>query len=111
MLEDSDEIVDINELIIEASGCGDTVLVKELINSGADIEAKTKEKCWRTPLICASRNGAIDTVKLLLEKGADVEAKSKYNNTSLVLASYCGHPNVVKLLLEYSADINVNALF
>ncbi len=77
--------------------------VKELINKGADIEAKDNN--GYTSLIWASSNGHSDVVKVLLEKGADIEAKNVDGDTSLIWASYRGCSEAVKLLLEKGADI------
>jgi len=83
--------------------------VKELINKGADIEAKNND--GKTSLMIASNNGHSEVVKLLLEKGADIEAKNENGRTSLMMASHKGHSEIVKLLLENGANIeakNVN---
>ena len=77
--------------------------VKELINKGANIEAKNHD--GRMSLILASSNGCSEVVKLLLEKGADVEAKKNNGYTSLICASEWGYSDVVKVLLEKGADI------
>ena len=77
--------------------------VKELINKGADIEAKNRSG-W-TSLMCASYNGHSEVVKVLLEKGADIEAKDNDGQTSLISASEWNYSDVVKMLLENRADI------
>ena len=77
--------------------------VKELINKGANIEAKNHDGI--KSLILASSNGCSEVVKLLLEKGADVEAKKNNGYTSLICASEWGYSDVVKVLLEKGADI------
>ncbi|EWY79535.1 hypothetical protein FOYG_17336 [Fusarium oxysporum NRRL 32931] len=78
-----------------ASYYGHRVLVKLLLEKGADVESKD-DKYGRTPLSWAARNGHVAVVKLLLEKGAD---------TPLSWAAEKGHEAVVKLLLEKGADV------
>ena len=73
--------------------------VKELINNGADIEAKNNN--GYTSLMSASDRGHSEVVKLLIEKGVDIEAK----NISIMIASRSGYSEIVKLLLENGANI------
>ena len=58
--------------------------VKELINKGANIEAKDND--GDTSLTSASGWDYSDVVKLLLEKGADIEAKDNRGKTALDVA-------------------------
>ncbi|KAI7759595.1 hypothetical protein LZL87_013996 [Fusarium oxysporum] len=87
-----------------ASYYGHRVLVKLLLEKGADVESKD-DKYGRTPLSWASRNGHVAVVKLLLEKGADVESKDEDRGTPLSCAVENGHEAIVKLLLEKGADV------
>ncbi|KAH7114765.1 hypothetical protein B0J13DRAFT_488099, partial [Dactylonectria estremocensis] len=87
-----------------ASYYGHRVVVKLLLEKGAEIEAKDSEH-GRTPLSWAAENGHEAIVKLLLEKGADVESKAEYGRTPLWWAAEHGHEAIVKLLLEKGADV------
>jgi ankyrin repeat protein len=96
-------------------------VVKEFLEHGADIEARTLT--GRTPLhvACAhghhvavvnellSPNDSNDTTTSILGKrksrGADIEAKGKGGNTPLHFASWGGNLAVVNTLLSGSANI------
>ncbi|KAI3571047.1 hypothetical protein IWW34DRAFT_772695, partial [Fusarium oxysporum f. sp. albedinis] len=87
-----------------ASYYGHRVIVKLLLEKGAEIEAKDSEY-GRTPLSWAAGNGHKATVKLLLENGAGVESKDEFGQTLLSWAAENGHEAVVKLLLENGAGV------
>ena len=91
----------LNERLLDASKNDDVNKVKELLDSGADKDAKNNYG-W-TPLIRACAHVHLEVVKLLLEYGADKEAKNNYGSTPLIIASFHGYTEVVKLLLEYGA--------
>ena len=94
-----------------ASYKGQTDVVKNILNKGADIN----EKCactfgWDnnvTALTCAAHGGHMETVKVLLEKGADVNASNSSDWTPLVSAAYAGHTGIAKFLIEKGADVDV----
>ncbi|WZH42152.1 LOW QUALITY PROTEIN: Serine/threonine-protein phosphatase 6 regulatory ankyrin repeat subunit B [Fusarium acuminatum] len=89
--------------LMVASFYGHRVVVKLLLERGAEVEAKDS-KHGRTPLSWAAVNGHEATVKLLLDKGADVEAKDKvYGGTPLWWAAENGHEAIVKLLFDKGA--------
>ncbi|KAF4335972.1 ankyrin repeat-containing protein, partial [Fusarium beomiforme] len=88
-----------------ASYFGHRVIVKLLLEKGAEIEAKDS-KYGQTPLSWAARNGHEAVIKLLLGKGAEIEAKDNlYGQTPLSWAARNGHEAVVELLLDKGADI------
>ncbi|CAG7563249.1 unnamed protein product [Fusarium equiseti] len=62
-----------------------------------------------TPLLEASRNSELGSVRLLMDAGADCRARDKYGWTALHLASQTGNPSMVSLLLE-GEKINIDAL-
>jgi hypothetical protein len=84
-----------------ASYYGHCVIVKLLLEKGAEVEAKDS-RYGRTPLSWAAENRREAVVKLLLEEGAEIETKDKYDRTPLSWAAENGHETVVKLLLVKS---------
>jgi ankyrin repeat protein len=54
------------------------------------------------PLLCASRSGHVDVVRLLIRRGANVNLN--HSGTALTKACQYKHLEVVKALLEYGAD-------
>ena len=88
-----------------AAAVGDVNLVKELLEKGANPNAK--DRFNQTPLHFAARHGHVEVVKLLLEYKADPNAKDKDSVTPLHAAASNGRVDVVKLLLEYGADPKV----
>ena len=78
------------------------------------LDSKTRDSDENaTPLIIASRNGNLDSVKILLSFKADVEERGtvKVNTDEAVegcsplwAAAATGHLDVVKLLIDHNAD-------
>jgi ankyrin repeat protein len=81
----------------------DASKIKDLIERGADVGAKTDDG-W-TPLHLASSMKELEIAKLLLERGADVEAKNNDGWTPLHLASEYNRIETAKLLLDAGADL------
>lgn len=90
-----------------AAGVGRLNVVKLLVESGAEVDAKTKSNS--TPLRVACAEGRADVVQYLVKHGADVNAMNIYNNTCLMMASYKGHTGIVEFLLQQGADVDVMA--
>ena len=87
---------------------GDAVIVKELLDEGADVN--TKDYYGGTILISAAAGGYLDTVKVLLDKGADINAKCYWPGeimTALMWAVKRSHFKIVKLLKQ--AEFKTNA--
>ncbi|KAL0764903.1 hypothetical protein CaCOL14_012709 [Colletotrichum acutatum] len=64
----------------------DSALLRVLINRGAKIKARSKDKKW-TPLHYAAAYGCTEAVELLLREGADATAKSSSDVTPLMSAA------------------------
>ncbi|KAI9867970.1 MAG: hypothetical protein M1813_007792 [Trichoglossum hirsutum] len=89
--------------LLRAAENGHEVVVKLLLEKGAQLESKDKN--GQTPLSYAARSGHEAVVKLLLEKGAQLESKDQDSQTPLSWAAENGHEAVVKLLLEKGAQL------
>jgi len=93
--------------LINASASGDSLVVEELIDEGADINAPDSE--GYTPLMHAIWYGNNETVEVLMNKGADINAKDSRGYTPLLWASYYGFLDIAKLLIDNGADINARS--
>ena len=90
--------------IVEAAKEGDVATVRQLIESGADVNVA--EGDGMTSLHWAAGRGYVEVTRLLLEAGADVAVGTWIGTyTPLHLAVRGGHTAVSKLLIEAGADI------
>ena len=88
--------------LIEAVKSGNTQSVKELIESGADVNQQDKQG-W-TPLNWAAGRGHLAVVELLLQHGADPLAVGRDLRTPQMIALAAGHAEVVKRLRQAEAE-------
>lgn len=100
----------LNEDLLDAAGNGNLLEVKNLLDKGADVNAKST-KSGGTALFYASVSGHTAVVKTLLEKGANVNAKAVDDVTALIIATSKGYAEIVKILLDGSADVNAKTTF
>lgn len=84
--------------LTEAAKAGNASAVRELLESGADVNQQDKNG-W-TALNWAAGGKHLETVKLLLEHGADVFKVGTDLRTPRMIALAVGHAEVVKLLRE-----------
>jgi len=91
--------------LIEAARKGDVRKVRELLDRGANVNAR--DMIGDTPLHDAAYHGFLNVAKLLLDRGADVNAKDMIGYTPLHWAAREGHLDVARLLLERGADAGV----
>jgi hypothetical protein len=89
--------------LIRAAEIGLTDACSNLIDRGADVNARNEKK-W-TPLFAACVSGYHLTAKLLLDRGADTELTSEKGYTPLHAAIAFGNYTSAKLLIERGANI------
>jgi uncharacterized protein len=104
---------------LRAAQSGDVVLMKLLLEKGADPALPTDHKV--TPLMVASGIGWVegvtyewspqatyDAVKMLLDLGADVNAQDTLDGrTALMGAAHKGRSDVIELLVQHGADLAI----
>lgn len=90
--------------LLMAAGNGDTNRVRELVQNGADIDARALGQ--GTALIQAVRSRNLATVDTLLELGADPNRASLGEGNPLIVASRMGLQPIVERLISAGADIN-----
>jgi len=94
-----------NELeLVEAVKSGSIEAVKELIESGAEVNHQDKQG-W-TPLNWAAGKGNLQLIELLLQHGADPLAVGRDLRTPQLIALAAGHAEAVKLLRQAEAKAN-----
>jgi Ankyrin repeats (3 copies) len=82
--------------LLESSEKNELDTVKYLLESGVDVNCKTREGF--TPLILAVQKGNLEIAKILIIKGANVDAKAKDGLTALDLAKKNNHTELINLL-------------
>ncbi|MCJ1264872.1 hypothetical protein MMC22_004747 [Lobaria immixta] len=90
-----------------ASHLGLSYVVEDFLNTGADVNAKSKK--YGTALISAAAKGHERIVEMLLNHNADVNAESRNSGTALIAAATEGHERIVEMLLDHNADVNAKS--
>ena len=88
----------------EAVRLNDIVLVKSLIDGGADVNEL--DSLGETPLHVAAMRGYRGIASLLLENGANLNAGDVRGLTPVHMAAWRGNRDMVDLLLNHGADMN-----
>ncbi|EPS35974.1 hypothetical protein H072_10610 [Dactylellina haptotyla CBS 200.50] len=79
------------------------VIIKILIDGGADLEARKGDQTF---LIKAVEDGREDLVKLVLDGGANIEARdTHWDYTALLAAIRTDKTIIAKLLIDYGANL------
>ena len=88
---------------------GNTAKVIEMINEGADINAR--DIFQKTPLHAAARKNNTEIMELLISKGADIEATvPDFKFTPLFDAAMFGKKEAIQLLIQKGAKVNAKTL-
>jgi ankyrin repeat protein len=87
-----------------ASFLGVEIIVKELLDRGADVDAHLDP--WGTPLVLALQGNHPGVARLLLSRGANVKVDNPECGTALHIAAMLGLEELTKLLVAASADVD-----
>jgi ankyrin repeat protein len=104
----SDKKVDSQQLrgkIEVAIYTGNLSELKRLVESGADVNALTKDA--DLPLSSAAFHGRLEHVRFLLQKGAAATGRNRDGGTPLHVAALMGRFEIAKLLLSKGAKTSV----
>jgi ankyrin repeat protein len=93
--------------LLKAVSEGHEDIVKFLLVSGADINAKNIDD--ETALVKAADKGNTKIVEILINNKANVNINIKNGKTALCKAIKKGHLEIVKLLLNAGADVNAKS--
>ncbi len=100
------EQADLNNKLFIAMENGNFEDTKSLIESGADINARSNEQYNETVLMIAAYWNEIEIVELLLSKGADINAMDESGWTALMYAIVESNTAIIITLLADGADVN-----
>jgi ankyrin repeat protein len=92
------------DLLSTAAGRGDAATVKQLLDSGAPVNAQNRE--GKTALMLAAKIGFGEVVKTLLDHGADLKLKDHDGNTAWNYAAQGGNVDTLRALVDKGADIH-----
>ena len=80
--------------------------VVELLNQGANQNARFSDAPRSSALHIAAQNGDIGLIYLLLSREANIEIEDDTGARPLHVAINCGHEIVVKFLLDHNASLD-----
>ncbi|GAB1290579.1 Ankyrin repeat, SAM and basic leucine zipper domain-containing protein 1 [Apodemus speciosus] len=93
-----------NETFKKALTTGDISLVKELLDSGINVDSSFRYG-W-TPLMYAASVANVELVRFLLDRGANASFDKERLMTPIMYAARDGHTQVVALLVAHGAEVN-----
>ena len=96
-------LVEMDTALHDAVEDDDMEAVRQLVEEGADVEAKDAD--GDRPLHLAAQNGHLEVVRVLVEAGADLEAQVAAGARPLHLAAEEKHGHVAKVLVEAGANV------
>ena len=91
--------------LYEAAEAGDLAGVKEMLEAGANANARIDGD--GSPLIAAARSGSVVIAQLLLDNGADPNMPVEGDGSPLIMAAMTGRLDQVTLLVQRGADVNL----
>ena len=96
-----------DDAVVGASSVGDTRMVQELLQHGAD--ANTRSRYPLGALVSACVRGHSEVVQILLDYGANANEENEEFGKPLYVALEHGHTDVAQVLLKNGADINARS--
>ena len=85
---------------------GDVQCVCELLDRGADVDARDQH--GQTGLMLAAHAGHCDVVEALIAHRANLNSTAKYGLSALMLAIVAGHAEVARHLADAGADLSLS---
>ena len=85
---------------------GQPQVVKALLESGAEVNAASRESMKVTPLASAAAAKQTEIARMLIAHGANVNAVAASGHIPLHEASATGNVELVRLLIENGANVN-----
>lgn len=88
---------------------GQPAIAETLVDSGADVNARSRNAMQNTPLHAAAAGRNHEAVRILIEHGADVNARQEGGWTPLHSAAQNGDVEMARLLIAGGADVHSRA--
>jgi hypothetical protein len=93
-----------------AASQGDVESLKAILKSNANnvqVLNEPDSSSENTPLIWATENGHLETVRMLVDSGVDLDTRGFLGATAISRACRSGHCDILSLLLERGGDPNI----
>ena len=84
---------------------GDLQRVRDLLDRGADLDARDRH--GQTGLMLAAHAGHCAVVEVLIAHGASLNTTAKYGLSALMLAIVAGHTDAAGLLADAGTDLGL----
>jgi len=84
---------------------GNIDAVRELLHSGADVDAR--DRYGQTGLMLAAHFGYREVAATLIKHGASLNVTAKFGLSALMLAVVAGHAETARLLARAGADLSL----
>ncbi|WP_026533210.1 ankyrin repeat domain-containing protein [Arthrobacter sp. H41] len=100
----AEEQAELDRRLILVAKANDPVRVRELINSGGNVNAR--DVLQDSAFLYAGAEGFNEVLQLTLAAGADVRSTNRYGGTALIPASEHGYVETVRILIAAGTDVN-----
>ncbi|MGG3504413.1 ankyrin repeat domain-containing protein [Paenibacillus lautus] len=104
-----EEVQNMNHELIEYAEQGNTEQVRQLLQSGANINATDEQ--GRTAVMAATYHNHVGTVEALIQAGADINIRDKQLNNVFLYAGAEGMMEILRLAIEADADVTLTNRF
>ncbi len=94
-----------NEAWLIAIKCGEVQVVLDLLERGAEVNAR--DRYGQTALMLAAHAGHREIVEILISQRADLNITAKFGLSAIMLAIVAGHSEVAFLLARAGADLSL----
>uniref|UniRef100_UPI00403F275A ankyrin repeat domain-containing protein n=1 Tax=Paenibacillus sp. FSL W7-1279 TaxID=2921697 RepID=UPI00403F275A len=102
---EKEEVQNMNRELIEYAEQGNTEQVRQLLQSGADINATDEQ--GRTAVMAATYHNHVGTVEALIQAGADINIRDHQRNNVFLYAGAEGMMEILRLAIEADADVTL----
>lgn len=106
---EKEEVQNMNRELIEYAEQGNTEQVRQLLQSGADINATDEQ--GRTAVMAATYHNHVGTVEALIQAGADINIRDHQRNNVFLYAGAEGMMEILRLAIEADADVTLTNRF